>query len=99
MFQKDDEYVSLINKERDFIKSRHRDKIVHYNITGSDYFKCIGGLSDRDVSKFWIKSENGDSDEKAYALQPHSVNDFVPQYVDSTAISVVPKIIVRFENK
>ena len=96
LFERDDEYVSLLDKEMDFSKHYRVNKIANYNIAGSDYFRCIGGLSDQDVGKLWVKSENCNFEEKAFALQPHSVNDFIPQYVDSTSISVVPKVIVRF---
>ena len=96
LFERDDEYVSLIDREKDFSKHYRMQKIANFNITGSDYFKCIGGFSDRNVGNFWVKSENYGFDGKAVALQPHSVVDASPQYVDTTTVSVVPKIIVRF---
>ena len=97
LFSKDDEFVSLIDSEYDFAKKLYRDKIESYNINGSDYFKCIGGFCDKNVSNFWIKNKC-EYDDRAAALQPHSISNVVPQCVDNTAVSVVPKIKVHLVN-
>ena len=97
LFTRTDETVSLIDSDIDFSKKLYRDKIESYNISGSDYLKCIGGFCDRDVSNFWIKKAS-EYDDRAVALQPHSTTNVVAQCVDNTAVSVVPKIMVRLVN-
>lgn len=96
VFENEDVNVSIIDIQRDFSKALRKMKIKHYNITGTDYFKALGGLSDRNVSNFWVKTTCNEYEDRALALQPHSIDDAVPQCVDSTTVSVVPKVIVRF---
>ena len=97
LFTREDETISLIDSDIDFSKKLYRDKIESYNINGSDYLKCIGGFCDKNVSNFWIKNPS-EYDDRAAALQPHAINNIVPQCVDNTAVSVVPKIMVRLVN-
>ena len=94
IFYREDESVSLLDSTIDFSKKLYREKIDSYNIVGSDYFKCIGGTCGRDISNFWIKNAVEDED-KAAAIQPHAIETIIPQCVDNTAISVLPKIVVR----
>jgi hypothetical protein len=54
------------------------------------------------VSNFWIKNAVSDEDEgidKAAAVRPHYIDNIVPQCVDNTAVSVLPKILVRISGK
>jgi len=104
IFHKDEEYITIMDSDKDFCKKIRRDKIDSYNITGSDYFKCMGGVCDKNVSNFWINSPiqsdftsifDCDDGSKAATVQPHIVSNTVKQYVDNTSVSVVPKIIVK----
>ena len=104
IFHKDEEYISILDKDADFAKKSRRDKVDSYNITGSDYFKCMGGVCDKNVSNFWINGSamsdsssifDVDDGSKAATVQPHIVSNTVNQYVDNTSVSVVPKIIVK----
>lgn len=104
IFHNEEEYITIIDRDTDFAKKSRRDRIDSYNITGSDYFKCMGGVCDQNVSNFWVSgSVESDSNSifenddwsKAATVQPHVVGNTVKQYVDNSSVSVVPKIIVK----
>ena len=94
----EEERVTILDSELDFSSRHYRDRLNSYNISGSDYFRCIGGFCDRCVGNFWIKAPT-DQPDKAPAVQPHRIGCIVPQCVDNTAVSVLPIIRVKIVNR
>ena len=89
-----DEYVAIPDKQLDFASKKQIEQFNSYNITGSDYFRCLGGASDRNVGSFWIKEEATESD-RATTAQPHNIETPIQQYVDAGTVAVVPVIRIR----
>lgn len=94
----DDESVSLLDSDLEFTNRYYRDKLNTYNISGSDYFRCVGGSCDKSVRNFWIKSPM-ELEDRAASVQPHSVSDIVMQCVDNTAVSVLPIIRINLAKR
>ena len=94
----EEDKVTLLDNELEFANRHYRERLNSYNISGSDYFKCIGGFSDRSIGNFWIKAST-DQPDRAPAVQPHRMGNIIPQCVDNTAVSVLPIIRVKIANK
>lgn len=94
----DDDSVTLLDADLEFNNKHYREKLNTYNISGSDYFRCVGGSCDKNVRNFWIKSPV-EEDDRAASVQPHSMSDVVMQCVDNTAVSVLPIIRISLVNK
>ena len=97
-YDRPDEHVAILDKSLYASNKRYCDTLNSYNICGSDYFRCIGGFCDKNISNFWIKASTDQAD-RAAAVQPHHVMDVVPQCVDNTAVSVLPLIRVQLVKK
>lgn len=96
LYERNGEYVFLIDDERDLGKDRLKSLIDAYNINGSDYFKCIGGSCDNNVSNMWVSSSRNFGDpDRAATIRPHSNGRVEGYYSDCTSVSVVPKIVVQ----
>ena len=87
-----DEHVTIPDKSL-IIEPIYREQFNSYNIAGSDYFRCLGGACDRNVSNFWIKAESEKAD-LASTVQPHNVTNIVMQCVDASTVSIIPVICV-----
>lgn len=92
-----DDHLSIISSEFLERSSKHMTKFDSFNISGSDYLRCLGGYCDRTVSSFWVKSEVEEFGNAA-AVQPHNVGNIVSQCVDTTTVSVLPLIKVKKAN-
>ena len=91
-----DELEKVFLMDEDFDKKGYNE--TSNAIVGSDYFKCLGGAvtPGRVVNSYWIKPNyNHVSDGKATAVFPATSNKLSAQPVDSTMVSVVPKIKIR----
>lgn len=90
------DHVSIISGDS-LVNSKAMTKMFDaFNVSGSDYLKCLGGCSDRSTTTFWVKSEVEDFDSAA-AVQPHNVSNIVPQRVDTTTVAVLPLIKVKVD--
>lgn len=93
----EEDKVYLLDKDddRDFYK---QDVVA---VRGTDYYQCIGGWGeDSKVEKFWINN-HGEKYEEAEAsvVTPRYAANTITDYVDSTGVAVLPKIIItRYEN-
>lgn len=90
----DEEKVTILDSDLDISNRNYRERLNSYNISASDYFRCVGGFADRSIGNFWIKAPVEQPD-RAPAVQPHRMNCIVPQCVDNTAVSVLPIIRVK----
>jgi hypothetical protein len=92
------DHVSIISGDSLANSSKAMTKMFDaFNISGSDYLRCLGGCSDRTSTIFWIKAEV-DEFSKAAAVHPHNVTDIVCQNIDATTVSVLPLIKVKISD-
>ena len=90
-----DDHLSIVSSEFLGRSSKSMTKMFDsFNISGSDYLRCVGGYCDRTVSSFWVKSEVEEFGTAA-AVQPHNVGNVIFQCVDTTTVSVLPLIKVK----
>ena len=87
-----------------FILDETFDKSFYSNayktVRGSDYYRCIGGMGDRVLNSYWIKSDKNEDEfeqiKQAWVVYPSNHNGTAKTYVDSTVVAVVPKVYLRF---
>lgn len=103
------EYLCMLGgsneEDKVFLLDEVFDKGFYSNeyktVRGSDYFRCIGGMGDRSVNSYWIKSDNCQCDfdtvKQACVVYPSNHNGTSKTYVDSTVVAVIPKVYLRFK--
>lgn len=94
-----DDHVSIMNSN--FLSTAPKSltkKLNNFNVSGSDYLKCLGGYFERTQSSFWVKSNDEDFGNAA-SVQPHDLGNIVSQCIDTTTVSVLPMIKVKLNNK
>lgn len=65
-------------------------------ITGSDYMRCVGGMCmNRAINNFWVLGKNQANDDEAHVVYPSGSSRVTTQYVDTTTVSIIPKIKLR----
>lgn len=87
-----DDKVFLLDKKTDgaYLNNGRRA------ILADDYMRCLGGLCEnRSINSYWIIDNSTDGYEEAAVVFPSSERNLGTQYVDSTVVSVIPKIIIR----
>lgn len=84
--------VYLLDKiaDKDFYK---QDVVA---VRSTDYYQCVGGWGDAArVEKFWINGHNTDDEyEEASVIEPRCASVAVTDYVDSTGVAVLPKVVI-----
>ena len=98
------EYLGMLDSEDEndkvYLVDKSFDREYYHNsclsITGSDYYKCIGGMGDSIINNYWITANINTSDEEAMVVYPQSKNEIATQYVDCSGVAVLPKIVIKF---
>ena len=90
----EDEKVFLVDEKRDLNNPQIRTSIVNFNLGGTDYFRCMGGKVEKNISWFWIQAENCFED-KAKVLSLCNRGSIAEMNCDTTTVAVVPKIYVN----
>jgi hypothetical protein len=95
-----DDKIYLLDKKSSFDK-RFYKKQTH--LSGSDYYRCIGGqgsgvYNDPTANSYWIKVDDDELEQnQAMTVHPGSRVYVCNQFVDCTTVAVVPKIILKLD--
>ena len=88
-----DDKVFLMDKEEDrMFVDRHN------SIAGSDYYKCLGGMGDRCISKCWITDKSLDHNGEASVIYPTTSYTLDRVKVDTTSVAVLPKVLITLKS-
>ena len=88
-FENDDS-VLILNQSDDKAAIKRGSRVL----TGTDYFKCVGGSIIKNViNSYWIVGNSADSSE-ANVVYPSYGNEVTVQPTDCTSVAVLPKIVL-----
>ena len=92
-FAGDEEGDKVYLMDKDVDKDFYKQDIVA--VRGTDYYQCIGGRGeDSTVEKYWINNQGEKEEAEASVVTPKYTAGASNDYVDSTGVAVLPKIII-----
>ncbi|MBE7080300.1 MAG: hypothetical protein E7371_03575 [Clostridiales bacterium] len=87
--------------DRVFLMDKEEDRMFvdrHNYISGSDYYKCIGGMGDGCIEDCWVTDKSLSHNGEASVMHHTTKYSLDRVMVDNTSVAVLPKIVIALKS-